>query len=160
MPLDRGVHKESTMKTKNDIQRSFAGQLAPAFLSSDRGFEPQTTPPLPLRGWTPPSEVRRVENIIETLPKLTTSLGLELATRSDVKVELLPGSPTIVAYTAGGKLCGLMVLPVDGDDVSRLIGLPVAQTSDLVADRLWEESRQADALTPDSFLDDLTTWQP
>jgi hypothetical protein len=147
------------MKTKNNVLPVGAGLHAPAFLSSSRGFVPSPAPQKSLRGWTPPAEVRRVEGLVETLPKLTASLGLALATRADVKVEVLPGTPTTVAYSSGGQLCGLLVLPADGDEVSRLIGLPAVQTSDLVADRLWEESRQADALTPESFLDDFASWQ-
>ncbi len=70
--------------------------------------------------------------------------------RPDAVVEVLPGSPTTVVFSAGGKLKGLMVVPGTEAETRSLLGLPAAAPRDRAADRIWEEGRQEDTGDLDS----------
>ena len=131
------------------------GRTVPAFLSdSHRGLErcPHGTPQV-LRGWAPTPGTRKVVSAVAALPKLAAELGL-----SATDIEILPGSPTTIAFTSNGKLSGMVVLPGDGEDVRRLLGFPEMTTRDPLTDQLWEEQRILDATTPESALDEFPVW--
>jgi hypothetical protein len=85
------------------------------------------------------------------LPRLTAELGFAMAGR-DVTVEVLPGTPTTVVFTSGGKLLSLMVLPVTEDAARHTLGIPAINTSDFVADTWFEEEREQEILDPHELL--------
>lgn len=97
--------------------------------------------PLPVG---PPASMRAVLAALAALPRLAADIGFAIAARPDAMVEVLPGSPTTVVFSAGGKLKGLMVVPCTEAETRSLLGLPAAAPRDRAADRIWEEGRQAD----------------
>ena len=132
--------------------RNRNGQAVPAFLSeSHRGLESQhTSDSKSLPPWTPPLGTRKALSVLEAVPRLTAQIGLSAG--PDSGVEILPGSPATIVFTSGGKLRGMVVLPMDNDEARAFLGFPPITTIDLVADQLWEESREVP--TPESFLDE------
>jgi hypothetical protein len=77
-----------------------------------------------------------------------------MATCPDASVEILPGSPTTIAFVAGGKLKGLFVLPVSEEEARRTLGIPTFSVSDLAADRWFEEEREQELMDPYELLSD------
>jgi hypothetical protein len=90
---------------------------------------------------------------ISALPKIAASIGMVIAAHQDAQVEILPGTPTTIAFIAGGRIKGLFVLPIGEQDARRLLGQAQPQR-DIAADRLWEETRQAELLPIDSAESD------
>jgi hypothetical protein len=88
------------------------------------------------------------------LPKLTAEIGFALVGREDVSVEILPGQPTTVAFSAGGQLLSLMVLPMGENQARHLLGLPLVRRPDVATDGLWEEEREVPAT--DAYLDGMS----
>lgn len=118
----------------------------PAFLTAvHRGMNPRPRPATN----TIPSPAQ--SKAIGVLPRLTAELGFAMAGR-DVVIEVLPGTPTTVVFSHGGKLLSLMVLPVSEDEARRTLGIPTISTCDLAADAWFEEEREADVLAPDELL--------
>ena len=93
---------------------------------------------------------------LAALPKIAASIGMVIAAHPDAQVEVLPGSPTMIAFIAGGRIKGLFILPIGEHDARRLLGQAQPQR-DLGADRLWEETRQAELLPIDAAETD-DTW--
>ncbi len=124
----------------------------PAFLSDhQRGLETRArTNQSPRISWRPDASTRMVLRAVEAMPKLATSIGLSIAAHPDASVEILPGAPTTVAFTTGGKLKGLIVLPVEVNDARQQLGLPQITTRDLTAEALFEEQREVSL--PDELL--------
>jgi len=97
--------------------------------------------PLPIG---PSASMRAVLAALAALPRLAADIGFAIAARPDAVVEVLPGSPTTVVFSAGGKLKGLMVVPGTEAETRSLLGLPATAPRDRAADRIWEEGRQED----------------
>jgi len=135
----------------NDPHRT--GRCVPAFLSAEhRGLETQpSSSPRTLPSWAPSSSTRRALSVAEALPRLAAQIGL--STGPEGAVEILPGSPTTIAFTAGGKLRGMVVLPADRGETRELLGFPPVTTTDVLTDQLWEEQR--DVPTPESLLSEI-----
>jgi hypothetical protein len=130
----------------------------PAFLTnSHRGLEPRTNPS-PRMTWKPVESSKKILSAVEAMPRLAASLGLSMATSPDATVEILPGSPTTIAFTAGGKLKGLFVLPVTEEEARRTLGIPTVTTRDLGADTWFEEAREQDLQPQDELLADAESW--
>ncbi len=133
---------------KNKANLSSQRPYTAAFLTENhRGMSvpaPKCGTPI---AWTPD---KSTDHALGLLPKLTAEIGFAMAGRQNISVEILPGSPTTVAFSAGNKLLSLMVLPVTADQARQLLGISPVVTSDLVADQLWEEQRQVP--TPEALL--------
>ena len=129
------------------------GQAVPAFLSeSHRGLEVQhTSDSKSLPPWTPPLGTRKALSVLEAVPRLTAQIGLSAG--PDSGVEILPGSPATIVFTSGGKLRGMVVLPMDNDEARVFLGFPPTTTTDLATDQLWEEQREVSS--PETLLADL-----
>jgi hypothetical protein len=122
----------------------------PAFLNAEhRGLETRTATS-PRAVWTPSRDTRKALSVAEALPRLAAQIGLSAGPEG--AVEILPGTPTTIAFTAGGKLRGMVVLPADRGEARRLLGFPPVATADVAADELWEESRQYEVPTPESLV--------
>jgi len=104
--------------------------------------------------WSPE---RNADKALGFLPRLTAEIGFAMTGLDDVSVEVLPGTPTTVAFSAEGKLVSLMVLPLDEDHARKLLGNPPISTPDLAIDQLWEEQREVP--TPERLLLDLPAWK-
>lgn len=129
------------------MQTTLRGRRRPAFLTdSHRGMTPQKPRPAmsKIASATP-------SKALGVLPRLTAELGFAMAGR-DVTVEVLPGAPTTIVFSSGGKLLSLMVLPVTEDAARRTLGIPAISTCDLAADAWFEEARQQDLQPPDELL--------
>jgi len=128
------------------------GRRVPAFLGAEhRGLETRTATNLGAAPtWTPSRDTRKAISVAEALPRLAAQIGL--STGPQGAVEILPGTPTTIAFTAGGKLRGIVVLPTDHGEARRLLGFPPVVTADVAADELWEESRQYEVPTPESLV--------
>jgi hypothetical protein len=124
----------------------------PAFLNAEhRGLETHRTAiPRAVPTWTPSQDTRKALSVAEALPRLAAQIGLSTGTEG--AVEILPGTPTTIAFTSGGKLRGIVVLPADHGEARELLGFPPVVTTDVMADELWEESRQYEVPTPESLV--------
>ena len=122
----------------------------PAFLNAEhRGLEThRSTIPRTVPNWTPSQDTRKALSVAEALPRLAAQIGLSTGTKG--AVEILPGTPTTIAFTAGGTLRGIVVLPADHGEARELLGFPPVATTDLVVERLWEEAREVP--TPESLV--------
>jgi len=89
----------------------------------------------------------------DVLTILLASAGLALAARKDALVELLPGGPTTLLISSGGKVRAAFVLPVSEAEASKLIGRPAGQQRDGALEALWHEERAADLMQPDVELE-------
>ena len=68
-------------------------------------WNPKPIPPKPAPiPFTPARETRSILSALEAVPRLTADIGLATAARSDAHVEILPGEPTMIAFSAGGQL--------------------------------------------------------
>ena len=117
-------------------------QLREVVIPTDPAPQPQK-PLMP----SPPRSARDV------LALLSAATGLVLASVPDAEVELLPGSPTTVLVVSGGRARATFILPVPHDEASRALGRKASPLRDRVMDRLWEEQRQDDLLSPDLLHD-------
>ena len=86
---------------------------------------------------SPPKSARDV------LALLAVATGFVLAAQPDAKVELLPGSPTTVLITNGGKAQAAFVLPVPHEEACRALGRPITPGPDPEFDLLWYEEQVA-----------------
>jgi hypothetical protein len=111
--------------------------MKPAFLCRDIPDRPPKMVPVPR--WSPPPTARAVATAAEALPRLAASIGAAAS-----GVEVLPGTPTTVVFTAKQRAVALLVLDVSGDEARRILGIDALPASDPGADRLWEETRQYD----------------
>jgi hypothetical protein len=89
----------------------------------------------------------------DILALLMASTGLALAAREDAKITLLPGTPTTVVVSASGQPSAAFLLPIAEDEARRMFGQPEEEPSDRLLERLFEEQRQDELLTPDVQLD-------
>ena len=136
------------------------GRAVPAFLTENhRGLESPARQNMHSRcGWTPQASTRRVVSAAQALPKLAAQIGLS-ASCVDSEVEILPGKPTTIVFSASGKITGMVVLDIEPDEARALIGFAPISQSDFAADTLWEEQRSLDSTSPDSrLLEDLPAW--
>ena len=124
-------------------RRQFSGPLRATF--GDRlGLDALSLPcsssptpkPMPLMP-SPPKSARDV------LALLAVATGFVLAAQPDAKVELLPGSPTTVLITNGGKAQAAFVLPVPHEEACRALGRPITPGPDPEFDLLWYEEQVA-----------------
>jgi hypothetical protein len=109
------------------------------------GWEAPATPPqchAPARLPVPPPNARSVLAALAALPKLAASIGLAVAAHPDGRVEVLPGEPTTVLFTARGQLRGLFLLPTSETEARRLLGLQDEPVSNAQAGLLWELDRR------------------
>jgi hypothetical protein len=137
------------LQEKNKMKRpDQTGRRVPAFLGAEhRGLETRTATN-PRAVWAPSRDTRRALSVAEALPRLAAQIGL--STGPQGAVEILPGTPTTIAFTAGGTLRGIVVLPADHGEARELLGFPPVATTDLVVERLWEEAREVP--TPESLV--------
>jgi hypothetical protein len=131
---------------KNTSAKSVMRRESPAFLSEiQRGLNhvdlTTTTRPTP----TPRRHVGRP---LDRLQRLTAEIGLVLAGHENATLEILPGAPTTIAISADGELISLMVLPLDAEQASHVLGVPPTPARDRCIEHLWEEQRQ------------LPVWEP
>lgn len=125
----------------------------PAFLTKNhRGLEPAPHVPSPKATWKQQPATKKIISAVEAMPRLAASLGLAMATCPDATVEVLPGAPTTIAFTARGKLKGLFVLPVSEEEARRTLGIGTYHSRDLRAETWFEEEREQDLLAPDEVL--------
>ena len=121
-------------QTSAPLTASLADRLGLGVLSA---ISPPPAPPQMPRMPSPPRSARDV------LTLLTAATGLTLAAQPSAELELLPGSPTTVLITSGGKAQAAFVLPVPHEVVCRAMGHPIPQGIDQALNRLWEEERHA-----------------
>lgn len=109
--------------------------------------EPITARPRPqLRSVSIDRRTRSVIKALEAMPLLAAELGMRVIAQPDGQVEVLPGSPTTIVFSAGGQACGVLVLPIDGARVCKPLHLPPPKQRDRTADRMFEEQRFDDHL--------------
>jgi hypothetical protein len=132
----------------NNTSRRYERRCTPAFLTAvHRGLEQ----PLKSEQRTIPSPAPSTSKTLGVLPRLTAEIGFAMAGR-DVSVEILPGTPTTVVFSSGGKLLSLLVLPVSEDEARRTLGIPTIRTCDVAADAWFEEEREQEILDPHELL--------
>jgi len=131
-------------RRKRRSRRNFFDRPLKASVAELTGWEPpnvevqpRTQPRLPV----PTTGTRRILAVLAALPKLAASVGFAIVGHPDAAIEVLPGEPAAVAFTAGGQLKGLFYLPTTEHEARKAIGLPAAEIRDRHADRLWEENR-------------------
>ena len=127
----------------NALHANLADRLGPGALSM---FNNHQLPPQMPRMPSPPRSTRDV------LALLTAATGLTLAASPDAKVELLPGIPTTVLITNGGKAEAIFVLPVELAVAMNALGQTEPKYPGTAMLQLWEETRQAEAIAPDAAL--------
>ena len=98
---------------------------------------PTVTLPPPRRPWTPSHSTKAMLTAIAALPRLAASVGM-IAADPSAEVELLPGAPTTLVFTAAGHIRGLFILPI-AEDEAQLLHLPEATNLDPFTLRLWED---------------------
>ena len=117
-----------------------------ASLGELTGWNPKPIKSKPRACPQPPDpRTRTILSALEAVPRLTADIGLATAARSDALVEVLPGSPTTVIFSAGGRLQGMLVVPTSENEARHLLGLEPTNR-DIMAETLWEEQRRDDAL--------------
>jgi hypothetical protein len=88
---------------------------------------------------------------IAALPRLAASVGM-IAADPSAEVELLPGAPTTLVFTAAGHIRGLFILPIAEDEARQLLHLPEATNLDPFTLRLWEDDRREPAPDDDTWV--------
>lgn len=124
------------MRHRRRSQRALTANLG------DRGWYPRAQiSPAPKTCWEPTQRMRAILAALAALPKIAAAVGLSVAARPDAAVEVLPGEPGTVIFSAGGSVKALFMIPASEQDARRLLGLPVVER-DRDAETLFEEQRR------------------
>jgi len=114
--------------------------------------EPMTKPLPPLPS-PPPRPARDV------LSLLLAATGFALAGRADAHVELLPGTPTMVAIKTRGLPAAIFTLPaLTLTEACRIFGQPAPTQRDRVLERVLDEDRESALADPEILLDQRRAW--
>lgn len=120
---------------------------SPAFLTEHhRGMAPKGRPQ---RSRKQRRKTKTLARALRALPMLTADLGYNIASYRNAKVEVLPGSPTTIIFSAGNTLTGMLVVPFTEAEARSRLGLPPITRPILSAHQLFEKLRQHDQLMPD-----------
>ena len=122
------------------LRASLADRLGSSALARPSGPTPQAQMP---RMPQMPRLPRPARSARDVLTLLTAATGLVLAGQPGVEVELLPGTPTTVLITNGGRAQAAFVLPVPHEEACRALGHPVIPGPDPELDLLWYEEQVA-----------------